>query len=151
MKQIKMLAVAAVATVSFAWLATARAEPRVHADRVANQTAQGGLALRSGAAFNGSNVDAAGQRRLLGDGQGNVSASGNSGFTTASGSTGQRSTRFTRSADGTAAGERHTTATNANTGVTFDASTAYTQGSGISRSATCKDAAGNTVACGSAR
>jgi hypothetical protein len=151
MKHIKTLAVACVAIVSFAWLATAYAEPQVHASRALNQTAQGGLALRSGGAFNGSNVDAAGQRRLLGDGQGHVSASGNSAFTTASGSTGNRSAQFTRSADGTAAGERTTSATNANTGVTLDASTTYNQGSGISRSATCKDAAGNTVACSPAR
>jgi hypothetical protein len=151
MKHTKTLAVACIAIVSFAWLAMAHADPQVHANRAVNQTAQGGLALRSGGAFNGNNVDAAGQRRLLTDGQGNVSASGNSGFTTASGSTGNRSTRFTRNADGTATGERNTTATNANTGVTLDASTTYTQGSGISRSATCKDAAGNTVACGSAR
>jgi hypothetical protein len=35
MKHLKMLAVACVATVSFAWLATVQSEPVVLADRVA--------------------------------------------------------------------------------------------------------------------
>jgi len=119
MKHLTALAATCAAVASFASLATVQAEPVIHASRVASQTAQGGLAVRSAGAINGSNVDAFGQRRLFSDGQGNLNAS--------------------------------STATNANTGVTYDGSTTYTKGSGISRSAGCTDAAGNAVTCGSAR
>jgi hypothetical protein len=106
---------------------------------------------RSAGAFNGANVDAGGSRRLVTDGQGNVNANANSAFSTANGSSGSTSKRFTRSADGGASGERSTTATNANTGVSYNGSTTYTQGSGFSRSGSCTDAAGNTVTCRAAR
>lgn len=125
----------------------------------------------------GEHGAAGGQRGLSADGQGNAVAGSQSGFTLARGAQGQRQTSYqhaadgsasaqgqasvsgrhgsaqrsgsyTRNADGTASAERSTTATNSNTGVTFDASTSYTQGSGFSRSASCKDAAGNTVSCG---
>jgi hypothetical protein len=98
-----------------------------------------------------ANAAFAGQRGLVSDGQGNVDAGAASAFTTANGSHGQRTTRVSRSADGTASAERNTSATNANTGVTFDGSTTYTKGSGVSRSASCRDANGNTVTCGSGR
>jgi hypothetical protein len=146
----KIVTVACVAIASFTWL-TAQAEPVVHAQRVANQTAQGGLAARSAGAFNGNNVNAAGNRRVLSDGDGNVNARANSAFATANGSSGSTSKRFTRNADGSASGERNTTATNANTGVTYEGSTTYTKGEGVSRSGGCTDASGNTVTCGSAR
>jgi hypothetical protein len=109
------------------------------------------LRARSAGAFNGANVDAAGARRLVTDGQGNVNANANSAFSTANGSTGSTSKRFTRNADGSASGERSTTATNANTGVTYNGSTTYTKGEGVSRSGGCTDAAGNNVTCGAAR
>ncbi len=148
----KILTVTCVAIASFTWLTTTvQAEPVVHAQRVTNQTAQGGLAARSAGAFNGNNVNAAGNRRVLSDGDGNVNARANSAFTTANGSSGSTSKRFTRNADGTASGERNTTATNANTGVTYDGSTTYTKGEGVSRSGSCTDSSGNTVTCGSAR
>lgn len=82
------------------------------------------------------------------DGQGNVSASGSGGFATSSGVMGRRGGSFARNADGSVSAERNTTATNANTGVGFDGSTTYTKGSGVSRSASCTDAAGNSVTCG---
>ncbi len=109
------------------------------------------LRARSAGTFNGSNVDAAGARRLITDGNGNVVANGNSGFSTANGSTGSTSKRFTRNADGTASGERNTTATNANTGVTYNGGATYTKGEGVSRSGGCTDASGKSVTCGSAR
>lgn len=153
-----------------------QAEPRFRSFGVAGQTVQGGLAGRSAFASHGDRGAIAGQRGIVGDGQGNVAGASAGGFTTESGGHGQRTRRFsrssdgsasasgqgsvsgqngsanrsgsfTRNADGSASGERSTTATNANTGVTFDASTSYTKGSGVTRSATCTDAAGNTVAC----
>lgn len=129
----------------------AHAEPLLQGKRIVTDTANGGLAVRSAGSVNGSQVDAAGQRRLLVDGQGNVRAQGSSAVSTANGGTASRSARFTRSADGTASGERSSTATNANTGVTFNGSTSYTKDSGVSRSAGCTDASGQTVTCGSAR
>jgi hypothetical protein len=128
-----------------------QAEPLLQGKRIVTDNANGGLAVRSAGSVNGSQVDAAGQRRLLTDGNGNLSANGSSAFTTTNGSSGSRSTRVTRSADGSASGERSTTATNAETGVTFNGSTSYTKGSGASRSASCTDASGKTVTCGSAR
>ena len=56
------------------------------------------------------------------------------------------------SADGsTASATRNTTATNANTGVSYDGSTTWTKGSGFSRSGSCTDSGGNTVTCGTQR
>jgi hypothetical protein len=151
MKQLSVLAVACVAAASFLVLVSAHAEPAAQGQRAARQTAQGGVTARSAGAVNGAHVDAAGQRRLLSDGQGNVGASSSYALTTASGSNASGSTRFTRSANGTAAAKRSRTATNARTGVTYQGSTTYTQGSGISRSGGCTDAAGNSVTCGAAR
>ena len=150
MKVLRILTAATIAIASLAGPA-AQAEPSVHARRALDTTASGAVAARSAGTFNGSNVDAAGRRRVLADGQGNVNASGSSAVSTANGSTGSRSSTFTRNADGSASGERSTTATNADTGVTYNGSTTYTKGSGVSRSASCTDASGNTVTCGSAR
>lgn len=127
------------------------AEPLLQGKRIVNDAVNGGLAVRSAGTVNASQVDATGQRRLITDGQGQVSAQGGAAFTTANGTSGSRSARFTRNADGTASGERSSTATNAYTGVTFNGSTTFTQGSGVSRSAGCTDASGESVACGSAR
>lgn len=139
------------AALALATTLAAHAEPPLQGKRIVTDTANGGLAVRSAGSVNGSQVDAAGQRRLRTDGQGNVTAQGNAAFTTANGSSGSRGARFTRNADGTASGERSSTATNANTGVTFNGSTTYTKGSGVSRSAGCTDASGQSVTCGSAR
>ena len=79
---------------------------------------------------------------------GSVSASGQ-GYASGANGTAQRSGSFTRNADGTASGDRGTTITNANTGNTFEGSTTYNKDTGLSRTATCKDASGNTVSCGS--
>ena len=92
-------------------------------------------------------ANAAGRRHVSADGQGNVTAVGGSGFSTAAGGSGLHTRSFNRSADGSASGQSSTTLTNANTGNTLDASTTYTKGSGFSRSASCKDANGNTVSC----
>lgn len=64
---------------------------------------------------------------------------------------GQRSGSFTRKSDGTASAQRSATATNKETGVTYSGSTTWEKGSGVTREASCKDASGNTVACGEAR
>lgn len=118
---------------------------------LAAQAEQAWVRARSAGSFNSANVDAAGARRVFADGQGKVDASAGSAFTTTNGSSGSTSKRFTRNADGTASGERSTTATNADTGVTFNGSTRYTRGSGMSRSGGCTDASGQGVPCGSAR
>jgi hypothetical protein len=159
------LAAVVYTTSAFFFLSAAQADPG----------AFNGRAARS---FQGDRGAAAGQRAIASDGQGHVAGAAGSGFTTDSGAQGQRSRRFNRTsdgaitasgqgsasgdngsasrsgsfnrnADGTASGDRSTTVTDANTGVTFDASTSYEKGSGVSRSASCKDAAGNTVTCGS--
>jgi len=80
-------------------------------------------AVRGAAVAIGPNAAAVGQRGAVADGQGNAAAGRRSAFTTANGSTGQRSGYVQRSADGSASAERQTTATNANTGVTFDGNT----------------------------
>jgi hypothetical protein len=131
-------------TITLALACLLGAAPAAHAE-------QPMLRARSAGAFNGANVDAAGARCVFADGQGNVNANANSAITTANGSSGASSKRFTRNADGSASGERSSTATNANTGVTWNGSTTYTKGEGVSRSGGCTDAAGNTVACGAAR
>jgi hypothetical protein len=177
MNKLTFIAVTCTAITSFAALA-AQAEPVINSRGNAWQTAPGGLAGRSAVTAQGSNGALAGWRGITGDGQGNVVGSNAGGFTTESGGQGlrtrnfnrssngslnasglasasgangsaDRSGSFTRNADGSASGERSTTLTNANTGVTLDGSTTYTKGSGVSRTASCKDAAGNTVSCGS--
>lgn len=156
----------------------AHADPVLHAHRGAAGTAGGGLTARSGFALHGAEGGAAGRRRVVADGEGRVHAAGASGFSTADGGQGRRSGQlhrdadgsveasmqarasgskgsaersgsYSRDGDGNASAERSTTATNANTGVTFEGATSYTQGSGFSRSASCSDADGNTVTCGS--
>jgi hypothetical protein len=139
----------ALALAALACLASvgAHAEPTFHSRGHATQGADGGGIARSARAVEGSRGKAAGQRAIVADGQGNVKAAGAGGFTTESGAQGYRSGSFTRNEDGTASGQRSTTVTNAD-GKTFEGSTTYEQGSGVTRSATCKDAAGNTVSCG---
>jgi hypothetical protein len=156
----------------------APAQPALDAHARTFQAAEGGRAAHAGGTVNGSRLKASRQQGAAADGQGNLAAGKSGGFTTeaggqglrnrkfkrnadgsinasgqgavttANGGSAERSGSFTRDADGNASGERSTTATNANTGVTMDASTSYSKGSGVSRSTTCHDAAGNTVSCG---
>jgi hypothetical protein len=103
-----------------------------------------------GAAGSGFSTDAGGQglrtRSFNRGSDGSISAQSQGHVTTANGASASSQNSFTRNADGTAAGERNATVTGAN-GTTFDGSTTYTKGSGFSRSASCRDAAGNTVSC----
>lgn len=137
-----------------------------------------GLAGRTAGASTGNHGAAAGRRGLAADGQGNVAGASSGRFVTDNGAQGSRARTFNRSsdgavdasgsasasgangsasrsgtyerkADGSASGTRSTTATNANTGNTVEATTTYTKGEGVSRSASCKDAAGNAATCGS--
>ena len=94
------------------------------------------------------NFQAGGARRVASDGNGNVKSAGARGFRTESGAYGRQSGSFTRNEDGSASGQRSTKAYNPNTGNTFEGSTTYTKGEGVSRSASCKDSSGNTVTCG---
>lgn len=177
MKSLQFLAAASALFGTLAAL-PAQAQPALDGHARTFQGADGGRAAHAGATVNGSRLKASRQQGAAADGQGNVGAGKGGGFTTASGGQGLRSRQFNRSADGSAnasgqgalttangssadrsgsftrdadgnaSGDRSTTATNANTGMTMDASTSYTKGSGISRSTTCHDAAGNTVSCG---
>lgn len=152
----------------------------VTACAVSNAIADG-LVVRSAQGLNSNRLAAGGQRAVVADGQGNAAGTTRSAFTTGSGAQGlrsanfsraadgsvdanaqasvtgaqggsaERSASFMRNADGSASGERSTTATNARTGTTFSGSTSYTKGSGLTRSGSCTDAAGNTVTCGSSR
>lgn len=156
---------------------SAHAEGVIHATGSAAGSAQGPWAGRQAFNAQGDKVQAAGRRTLGSDGNGMVQGAAGSGFSTVAGGQGlrsrafnrnsdgsvsaqgqrdlstanggsaQRSSSFTPSADGSSAsGERSTSVTGAN-GTTFDGSTTYSQGSGFSRSGSCKDAAGNTVSC----
>ena len=160
---IRVLAASAICAAVFLHVPVAQAE---------------GLAAKSAGSVRGTHGVAAARQGIVADGQGNAAGGSQRGFATetgahggrtsrfrrssdgsinastnayASGSNGtaQRSGSFTRSANGTASGERSTTVTNANTGVTLDASTSYDKDNGINRSASCRDASGNTVTCGS--
>jgi hypothetical protein len=137
-----------------------------------------GLAAKSASAVRGSHGVAGRRGGAVADGQGNAVGGSQRGFATDSGAyggrtigfrrssdgsvnagssaytsgangTARRDGTFTRNADGTASGERNTTVTNANTGVTFDGTATYNKETGLSRTTSCKDAAGNTVNCGS--
>ena len=89
-----------VATLVLVLLAAQSAHAQVSAAARTAGTAQGPWAGR--AAFNaqGEQVQAAGQRRVNGDGQGNVHGAAGSGFNTAAGGQGLRTRSFERNADG---------------------------------------------------
>jgi hypothetical protein len=53
----------------------------------------------------------------------------------------------TRAADGTVTGTRDSTYTNANTGTTANVDRTYQSGQGVTKTKTCTDAAGATIAC----
>jgi hypothetical protein len=144
-------AVAFVALAGFAWQ-TAQAQPQVNGQRRVTSDGQGnGTAVGAGR-FEAAN-GAQGQRsgRVKRNADGSVDAHAQGSLTTANGGTAARDAQFTRNADGSASASRNTSATNARTGVSVDGSTTWTKGQGLSRSATCTDAAGNTVTCGAAR
>lgn len=109
-------------------------------------TAAGLVMVTMAAQSSHAQVHAGGQRRVATDGNGNVNAVAGSGFNTAAGGQGLRTRSFQRDADGNASARSQTSVTGAN-GKSFDGSTTYTKGSGFSRSASCKDAAGNSVSC----
>jgi hypothetical protein len=121
--------------------------------RGVNGDGQGNL---SGAAGSGFSTASGGQglrtRSFERNADGSVSARNEASASTANGGSASSQSSFTRSADGSSAsGERSTSVSNTRTGVTFDGSTSYAKGSGFSRSASCTDAAGNTVSCGNRR
>jgi hypothetical protein len=109
---------------------------------------QGNAQGSSARGFTTDDAQGARTRRFERSADGSVDASGKGSVSTAKGDA-ERSGSFTRDASGNGNGERSTSVTNASTGVTLDASSTYSKGSGVSRSASCKDAAGNTVTCGS--
>ena len=108
-----------------------------------------GFAARSAAAVRGSHGAAARRGGVFADGQGNAIGGSQRTFATESGTAGASSRGFRRSSDGSFSASSHTSATNANTGATYDGSTSYNKESGFSRSASCRDASGSTVSCGS--
>ena len=126
------------------------ADPVVAGHRGLVSDGQGNIRGARGNAFATANGEGLRTQRFSRNADGSLSASGQA---QASGTLGQaeRSGSFTRSADGSASGERSTRITNSNTGVTLDGATTYTQGSGVSRSASCRDASGQSVACGAQR
>ena len=119
---------------------------------------------------------AAGVRRgAVADGQGNAAGRSVAGFDTANGQglrtrsferhadgsakagsdariegtrgSAERHADYARTSDGSATASRTTSATNAGTGMTVDASSTWTKGSGASRSVSCTDASGKSVDC----
>jgi hypothetical protein len=177
MNKLTSIAVVCTAVLSFTSVA-AQAEGRARARGAAVQADGGARAARSGRAVAGDYGAAGGQRAFAADGEGNASGAARGGFTTESGARGgrygefnrsddgsfsangnasaegdyrsaDRSSSFNRDADGNASGERSTTLTNKQTGNTFEGSTTYEKGEGVSRSAACTDASGNGIDCGS--
>lgn len=143
----------------------ARAEPALGGQRQALRLEQGAAAARSGVA-----VGAQGQVHATSQG-GFTSAGGAHGRRSASlqrgadgsldaqrsasatgprGNSAEASGSATRAAGGSSASaERNAHLSNAGTGNSLDASLQFAKGSGLSRSVSCQDAAGNTVSCGS--
>lgn len=100
--------------------------------RAAAVGAQGGVAVRQGSTTR--NADGSASHA------GTVSAQNAQGSLQSSGGA-------TRNADGTVSQARSTTATSAATGNSVQTQSSYSQGSGISRSATCYDASGAAMTC----
>lgn len=107
----------------------------------------GNASLKSGGVYRGpqgATAARAGQTQVAADG----SASHASGFQ-GSGARGQLASEgsATRSADGTIEQSRVSTATSASTGNTLTHTQAYSSETGLSRSTSCADSAGNAIAC----
>lgn len=110
------------------------------------QNADGSTTYGSGGAFRLNN-GAAGVRgsttTVNPDGsatrQGGFAASGSKGSVTSQGSA-------TRSADGTLSGSRNTDVTAAN-GNTYSGTTTYDPATGVTHTATCRDASGGSISC----
>ena len=145
--------------------------------RARYQNAAGGVTSSAGHAYRGANGGGfARGRRIQTDGAGNVSGVSGAAGITANGGYYHRKGSFSRSADGSATrqgnmaasgqrgsvdssgsatrnpdgsvnGNRSTQVTNAQTGVTKDINSNYTSGQGVTRTATCVDAMGVSVAC----
>jgi hypothetical protein len=110
-----------------------------------------GIAQRGGTFTAANGAEGARSQRLVRGEDGALRATSRAGVSGDNGSAASSKT-YTRSADGSnASAERNTTATNSQTGVTYDGTTTWTKGSGLSRSGSCKDSAGNTVTCGARR
>jgi hypothetical protein len=107
---------------------------------------QGNFTSSSGGVFRGPNGAQGGQAAQVShnaDGsatrQGGFAATGQNGSIQSQGSA-------SRSTDGAVSGQRSTTASGAN-GNTYQGNTSYTKGDGVSHTATCSDAAGNSIPC----
>lgn len=107
----------------------------------------GATTLMRGGAFKGAN-GARGARASQATVNPDGSATRRGGFSV-SGARGSASSQgsATRNADGSYAGSRSTTATNRATGNTYNGNTTYDSTNGVNRTATCTDAAGNSIAC----
>jgi hypothetical protein len=112
------------------------------------QKSADGSASRSGG-FAASNANGSASRSAVAqrNADGSASRSSQAAVTGAKGSA-ATSGSATRSADGTVNANRETTATSAATGNSADVKSSYTSGSGASRTVTCTNAAGQTIACG---
>jgi hypothetical protein len=130
----------------------AQADPTINRNARINGDGSGhGIAQRGGTFTTANGAEGGRSQRLVRGEDGAVRATSRAGVSGDNGSAASSKT-YTRSADGsTASAERNTTATNNNTGVTYDGQTTWTKGSGLSRSRSCKDSAGNTVTCGAQR
>lgn len=114
---------------------------RVQSDAAGNEYGASGAAATTA---NGGRFNRAGTFSRSADGsstrQGGYQASGQQGSIVSSGSS-------TRNADGTVYGDRNTQINNAKTGINKDIDTSYATGQGVTRTATCTDAMGVSVAC----
>jgi len=144
--------------------------------RAAHDNPEGGHTRVFGAAHAGEAASAARGRRVVTDGEGNVESTRGAVFKGAEGRSFKRGAHNTRSADGSATHEsgmsatgakgsidsqgsatrdasgavtqqRSTTATSAATGNSVETSTSYNKDTGRTRTTTCFDATGATIAC----
>ena len=101
----------------------------------------------TGVARSGPNGAVLRGRTAATDGQGNASVTSRGVAAGAQGGVATRQGSTTRSADGSVTQARTSTATSAATGNSVQAQSSYSQASGLSRSFTCYDASGTTMAC----
>lgn len=115
--------------------------------RTATTDGQGNTSVTSRGAVVGAQCGmAVRQGSTTRDADGSASHSGSLSAQNARGSL-QSSGGATRNADGTVTQARTSTATSAATGNSVQTQSSYSQGSGLSRSATCYDASGAVMAC----
>jgi len=167
-------------TLAMATLLSATAPAYAGRFRAAHENADGGETRVFGAAHAGDAASAVRGRRVVTDGEGNVSATRGAAVEGAAGGRFKRAAHNTRSADGSATHQsgmeastakgsvesqgsatrdangnvtqqRSTSATSASTGNSVESTSSYNKDTGRTRTTTCFDASGATITCPSGK